>query len=303
MANTIALANKYLPLLDEVYSTASVTSILDADPKRVSFSGANQVKVFKVSSEGLANYSRSTGFVDGDVTGVWEDLTLTQDRGRSFSVDSMDNEETLDMTFGALTGAFIRDHVVPEIDAYRFAKYASETGILAPAGANLTTAANTLTAIDTAIGALDNAGVPAEGRILFIRPDIYQLLKNSAANNRFGTMSDQALNRDFQVFDSMKLVKVPSARFYSAIDTNDGVTSGEEAGGYEAASAAVALNFMIIHPAAVLQVVKHEKPRIFSPDVNQKADAWKFDYRIYHDAFVTENKANGIYVHKAASAT
>ena len=41
-------------------------------------------------------------------------------------------------------------------------------------------------------------------------------------------------------------------------------------------------------------------PRIFSPEENQKADAWKFDYRIYHDAFVLPNKLSGVYLHAKA---
>ena len=53
---------------------------------------------------------------------------------------------------------------------------------------------------------------------------------------------------------------------------------------------------MIVHPSAIMQVVKHAAPRIFSPAVNQEADAWKFDYRVYHDAFVKDNKVNGIFV-------
>ena len=58
---------------------------------------------------------------------------------------------------------------------------------------------------------------------------------------------------------------------------------------------------MIVHPSAVIQIVKHVIPRVFSPEVNQEADAWKLNYRIYHDAFVMANKVNGIYVHKASA--
>jgi hypothetical protein len=38
-------------------------------------------------------------------------------------------------------------------------------------------------------------------------------------------------------------------------------------------------------------------PRTFSPTENQTANAWKFDYRVYHDLFVPDNKAAGIYAH------
>ena len=68
-------------------------------------------------------------------------------------------------------------------------------------------------------------------------------------------------------------------------------------GGYTATGDAI--NYMIVHPSAILQVVKHQIPRIFSPEVNQEADAWKFDYRVYHDCWVKAQKTNGIYVSHA----
>ena len=59
---------------------------------------------------------------------------------------------------------------------------------------------------------------------------------------------------------------------------------------------------MIVHPSAVCKVVKHALPRIFSPQEYQAANAWKFDYRIYHDTFVYDNKTTGIYLHKGNTA-
>lgn len=115
MANSIALAQRYLPMLDAVYKYGAKSAILD-NPN-VQFIGGNAVKVFKTSMDGLGDYSRNSGYVNGDVTGTWETLTLSQDRGRSFQIDRMDNEETLDMAFGTLAGEFIRTRVTPEVDA------------------------------------------------------------------------------------------------------------------------------------------------------------------------------------------
>ena len=56
---------------------------------------------------------------------------------------------------------------------------------------------------------------------------------------------------------------------------------------------------MIVHPSAVVQVNKFMLPKIFSPDENQKMDAWLFQFRLYHDAFVYDNKVKGVYLHKA----
>ena len=68
MPNTIALAQKYLPLLDEVYKASSRTAILDAT--KVDILNGNTIKVFKTSMDGLGNYNRNTGFTNGDVTGT-----------------------------------------------------------------------------------------------------------------------------------------------------------------------------------------------------------------------------------------
>lgn len=87
-SNTIALAERYLPRLDAVYKQSSRSAILDNST--IEFIGGNAVKVFKTSMDGLGNYSRNNGYVNGNVNGSWETMTLRQDRGRSFQIDRMD---------------------------------------------------------------------------------------------------------------------------------------------------------------------------------------------------------------------
>ena len=74
-------------------------------------------------------------------------------------------------------------------------------------------------------------------------------------------------------------------------------------GAHVADADGVDINFLVIWKPAVLGVVKHAVPRIFSPQENLVADAWKFDYRIYHDIFVPDNKLDGVYVHTKAPAS
>ena len=298
MANTIQLVTKFVPIMDEIYKRESVTSILDTANSNVRFIGANQVKVFKFDSDGLANYSRPNGYVAGDLSATWETLTLGQDRGRAFQIDVMDNEETLGMTLGGLTSQFIRTEVAPEIDAYRFAKYASTSNILAATPADLAATTDVLAAIDDADQAMSNAEVPHEGRILFLSEAAYKLLKNNIT--RYIQNDEENVNRTIEVLDGMRVVRVPSNRFNTAITLQNGTTSGQTAGGFVVAG--YPINFMIVHPSAVVQVVKHVVPRLFAPQQNLDADAWKYDYRIYHDAFVLENKVAGIYLHRAATA-
>lgn len=300
MANSIALAQTYLPLLDEVYKANSRTAVLDST--KVDIVNGNTVKVFKISMDGLGDYNRTSGFVDGTVNGTWETLTLSKDRGRAFTIDRMDNEETVGMAFGALAGEFIRTQVAPEIDAYTFAKIAGTDGIDTGAAADITIGTTDVPAlVDEAERSMNENEVPTEGRILFISETAYAGLR--AKITRTVQNDITGINREVEFYDGMQIVRVPQSRFYTAITLKDGSTSGQTEGGFIGTkTTGYKINFMVVHPSAITKVVKHALPRIFTPDEYQKADAWKFDYRVYHDTFVYDNKVKGIYLHKGATA-
>ncbi len=291
MANTITLAEKFLPVVDDIYKSQSITSCLDTNSS-MDFTGANEVKILKVSTTGLGDYSRTDGYPKGDITASWETLKLTQERGKELNIDRMDNEETLGMVFGTVTGNFLNEQVIPELDAYRFAKYASCDGILTTEGEELDSE-NILAAIDQAVKAMNEAEVPTEGRKLFISSDLKPAL-NGALSRQWG--SDEVVNSVLSGYNNMPVIYVPKSRFYTDITLNDGTSSW----GYTAAEGAKNINFMIIYPNAVVQAKKFAMPKIFSPDENQDKDMWKFQFRMYHDALVLDNKKCGIYLHKSA---
>ena len=292
MANSIALSKIYTNLLDEVYKNSALTAVLESDASLArAGANANEIVIPKLSMSGLADYKRNSGYVNGDVTLNWETVQFNYERGRMFQVDDMDNEETQNIAFGRLAGEFIRTKVVPELDAFRFAKYAAVTGAGAATG-TLATGADVIAALRTATSSMDEAEVPMEDRHLFITPTLLGLVEDLDTNK-----SKEVLSR------FATITKVPQTRFYSAIKLNDGTSSGEEAGGYVKASGAVDLNFEIIHKPAVLQFTKHAVPKIISPEQNQDADAWKYGYRNYGLCDTYENKAAGIYVHKKAASS
>lgn len=295
MAQSIALATKFQPILDEIYKAASLTARMDAQTKPVDFAGANVVKVFKTDPIGLGTYSRVSGYPAGQVVGAWETMTLSIERGRAFVIDRMDDEETLGMAFGTLASEFIRTEVAPELDAYRFAKYAGTSGIQTVAGATLD-ANSILTAIDAAKLALDQNEVPREGRLLYISDACLNLLEGKVS--RF-LANENVVDRTVNRFDGMEVIMVPQTRFYTGITLDDGATV--DAGGYsKTSSTGKDVNFMIIHPSSVLQVTKHAALKVFTPEENQTSDGYLVQYRIYHDAFVYDNKVKGIYLHKKA---
>lgn len=296
VTNSIVLAEKFVPMIDEVYKAESRSAILDTVSERVQFTGANTVNIFSLETMGMGNYDRNAGYVPGDVNGSWNPYVLETDRGRSYMVDVLDNDETLGMAFGGLLSTVERQHIIPEVDAFRFAQYASGADSNNIVTETLSAGAATVASIDAASVALDNAEVPYEGRILFVSPSVYGLLKSGLT--RYLLNDERNVNTNVEFYNDMRVVSVPQPRFQTAI-TLAAPTAANAAGGFAPASGAAAINFMIIHPSAVLQVMKHYAPRIFSPEVNQEADAWKLNIRYAHGAWVLANKTNGIYVSHA----
>ena len=130
MANSIELVSKSVALLDEVYKYYSLTQDLESDSTIVrQGTNANEILYPKMSMDGLGNYDRNDGYVNGSASLEWETVKFNYDRGRTFSVDAMDNEETINVAFGKLSSEFVRTKVVPELDAVRFATYCGATGI------------------------------------------------------------------------------------------------------------------------------------------------------------------------------
>lgn len=292
--NSIALATKYTPLLDEVFKKASVTT--DLEDKKVNFDGVKTVKILKVETPPLDEYDRSSGFKKGAVKADWEDWKLEQDRGIEFSVDAVDNEETLDATFGAACQEFIRTKVAPEVDLFRFGKLASTEGVSAATPAKLTTGEAVLKALTAAASKMDEDEVPEEGRILYIASTLKRLVDE---------VDNYKSKKVFEEFS--KVVKVPQSRFYTKTtykeETEDetGITRKVIAPADDAAP----INFMIVVPSCQQSTAKHVKLRVFLADgddgtganKNQDADAHKFQYRIVHDTNTYENKRAGVYVH------
>lgn len=285
MPNVIALRKQYSTLLDEVYKLASLTAVLDGPNELVrEGANANEILIPKLSMQGLADYSRQTGYVAGDVTLEYETKRCAYDRGRMFTIDAMDNVESAGVAFGRLSGEFIRTKVVPELDAYRLSSYAQITGVTT-VSENLATGKAALAALRTARGRIENAEANLSTCYLFINPTIFGMIED---------LDTTASKKAIEGFAG--IVKVPEGRFYSGVTL---ATSG--AGGYAKASDALAMNFLIIDKQAAIQYQKHTVSKIITPEQNQDADAWKFGYRTVGMVEVYDNKKDGIYVNTVAA--
>lgn len=294
----IELSKQYVPLLDEVFKKASLTQDLNANQSLIrQGANANEILVPKLSMDGLGDYSRNSGYTKGDVSLSYETRKFNYDRGRKFEVDTMDNQETEEVAFGMLAGEFMRTKVAPEADAFTFATLAGKSGISkVTAGATLADGSAVMSALKVALDQMDEDEVPEEGRLLYITPG------NLSAIKAMDTTKSRELLESFS-----KIIKVPQSRFYTAIDLYDGVTdnsdssgANEKIGGYVKASTGKDINFMVIHPTAVLKSDKHVASNIITPEENQMSDAWMQKYRKYGIVDAFDNKLAGIYLHHKA---
>lgn len=269
------LVTKYLPYVDEMFSQESKKSILTNND--FSFDGAKTVKLYKISTADMNDYGRN-GAASGnwsrygsvkDLDATTETATLKKDRSFTFVIDALDQNQTADALNGASALARqIREVVIPEIDTYVYGVMCEGAGHK-PAAVALTKD-NIYDEIIKASAALDDVMVPETERVLTVTPDTYLLMKKSS-----DIVLDTEIGADMRIkgvignLDGAMTIKIASARLPKGF------------------------GFMLSHKSACCAPVQledyntHENP----PGINGTL----VEGRIVYDAYVFENKKNGIY--------
>ena len=261
-----------------------------------------------MSVQGLGDYDRDNGYQQGGVTLEYETRKMTQDRGRKFQLDPIDiNENNFVTTAAAVMGEFQRMFVVPEIDAYRISKIATETitankaGMISydyTPGAPGTSALRKIKEGIKAIRELYNGPL-----VIHATPDMIMELEMELSGKIMNTtFSKGGIDTAVPSVDGVPIISTPSNRMYTVIKINDGKTGGQERGGYEKGESAKNINFFICPRTTPIAVTKQDIMRIFDPTINQKLNAWQMDYRRFHDIWVLDNKLDSIYLNIKESA-
>lgn len=290
MPNTIALAKNYISILDEVYRNASVTSDLVSDASMMRASAnVNEVIYPQIEVGGLGDYDRNSGYTSAGVKLQWKTTRFNYDRGAKLEVDTMDNQESMNLAFTRAGATLQRERVAPEADAFTFATICGFEGITMREE-DLSDAQAFLKSLLEAKNTMDEDEVPEEGRILYATPTLLN-----------GVMAlDTTKSREILASFPIKK-KVPQARFCTAINLLDGRTEGQETGHYRKANEAKDINFMIIHKPAIIKFDKHIANDIIPAALNPNADGDILKYRKYGLVDYYKNKAAGFYVsHKTA---
>ena len=271
----IELVEKYLPYVDEQFTTESKKEILTNND--FSFSGGHTVKIYKISTGTMNDYGRKGatgenwsryGAVES-LDATTQIMTLTKDRSFTFAIDALDTDETGDTLEAASALARqIREVVIPEVDKYVLGAMCTLAGNK-PAAKPLTKE-NIYLEIITANNTLDDAEVPETGRVLVVTPAVYLLMKQCK-----DIIMETDIGNDMRVrgvianLDGLTVIKVPATRLPGNFC------------------------FMIAHPCATVAPTKLESYKTHDnpPGINGAL----VEGRIVYDAFVLDNKKKAIY--------
>ena len=303
--NTLEMAKIFQQSLDKQMGIEATSGWMESNAQNVKYNGGDTVRMPRISTTGMARYDRDEGFNQGSVTLSYDDYKLTQDRGRTFQLDSMDvDESNFIASAGTVMGEFQRLHVVPEVDAYRYSRIAAlaknahrTTDGFTPSETNI------LAQLDKEITDLQDTIGEAEQLVILMATPIRTVLNNvKNIERRLDVTQFKAgeINTKVKTYNEIPIFSVPSLRMKTAYVFNDGKTTGQEAGGFKADTGAKSINWIIISRRAPIAISKTDKVRIFAPDVNQKADAWKLDYRKFHDIWIPTNKLAGVWANIGA---
>lgn len=294
--NSIEYAQKFASELDKAFIQKAVTGFLADNVLRAKFVGAKTVVIPNIDFVGLVDYDRDNGFNRAAVTVANEPFTMAMDRARSIQIDREDMDETgVANLAGQVMGEYVRTQVVPESDAYVLSKLAG----IANDNANTVAwnAATPYKVFTEMVRNIQDAAGYDEEIVAFVDSTAMAAIDNSAEFSRSITVSDFKqgdVNIKVKSINGVTLIPVSSARMKSAfnfVKEADNATTG----GFTPDGAAKDIHMLVLPKKAASLVKKTEKMRIWTPDQNLDADAYKFDYRIYYDVFVKKSKLNTIW--------
>ncbi len=289
--NSLQSATKYSEELDKLFTQKSATGFFADNDLGKKFVGAKTVIIPTFDFQGLADYDRDNGFSRGAINVSNSSFTMSMDRARSLQIDREDMDETgIANLAGKILGEYVRTKVVPECDAYvisKLAKVAAENNgtIAFDSEHPLKTLNDLISKVRTTVGY-------DEELVAFVSAGVYGYLQNSTELSKMIISSDfkqGEVNLTVKSLNGVALIPVVSERM-----KNEYIFENSEVGGFKPAANAKDVLMLVCPKKAAHLVRKTENIRVFTPEQNLDADAYKFDYRIYYDVFVKKSDAKAI---------
>ena len=283
-------AEQFTNLLQQKYATELKSDDLTKSNLGVQFMNAQTIKLPRMSLSGYKDHTRTPGFNSGTMSNDWEPKKLSHDRDIEFWIDPMDiDESNLTLAVANIQNTFETEQAIPEKDSYRFSKLHSELKTYKASNINSTVidAAIFLEQFDEFMAKMDEAGVPEEGRILYVTPSINKIVKQAEGIERSIIITTpNSINRKVHSLDDVTIKMVPAARMKTLYDFTDGCVVD---------ATAKQINFILVHPSCVVCRDKYAYIKIFTPGTDSRTgDGYLYQNRNYGDLFLLEKKTDGV---------
>lgn len=267
----INLATKYSDKIDEVVKLASITDV--AVNKDYDFVGAQTVKVHSFAVAPMNDYSATGSNRYGTPTELEDsvqEMTMSQKKSFTFTIDktnAVDSPEGVRDAARALKRQ-IDGAVVPMVDTYRLVKMATNAGY-----SDLTevTTSNAYSKFLDANASISENEMPFEGRIAYVSPDYYKLLKQDPNFVKASEIAQEMLIKgQVGMVDNVAIIPAPSIRL------------------------AAGVSFVITHSIACTSPIKLAEYKIHQDAPGIAGHL--VEGLVYYDAFILNNKAKAIAV-------
>ena len=247
---------------------------------------------------------KTSGRVDSDRDSIaeakrnydnsWEYKPLTHQRQWSTLVHPKDIDQTNEVaSIRNITQAFNEQQKFPEMDAYTISQLYTlwSTADSSDSEDAAQTADDTELTVSSILGVfddlmenMDEALVPANGRILYVTSAVHKMLKQAEGITRQMSVQEGGSNvsRIINRLDEVEIVSVPSTLMKTAYDFDEGWAEDDEA---------VQINMFLVHPSAVITPVSYEFAQLDQPSAMTNGKYYYFE-ESFEDVFIL-NKRKG----------
>ena len=215
----VNLAQKYASQLDQIWTHASYTD--NWINKKYDFDGVNVVKVYTVSTVAQTDYNRSgTGDRFGGNNELQDTIatyTLTKDKSFKIAIDRGNYEQGMRAKkAGEVMKYQMNEQIIPMIDKDRLATVAAGATAVSQAVTATTDAYQDTLKLNEY---LDECKAPLEGRVLWVTPAEYNLIKTAITTNILASgYNDKLVGKGFVgELDGVPVVKVPTSYFPTGV--------------------------------------------------------------------------------------
>lgn len=304
-ANDLAVVQKYLTsITDEIAVSDALTSYMT--PNTELFKAATSSGKFYVptiTTSGLGNYDKAKGSALGAVSTSFEEYSLRYDRARSFVLDGVDvmQDDGLIST-SAVLGEFMRQEVIPEIDATRIATCASTAVTAGNTVSKAPAKASFLSDIISGVNKVrQNLHLKTTAGMKIHINDAYQdVLEMSSEYTKSKDIATgfRRLDTGVDMINQAEIIYTPSDYMKTAFTYADAITSTTGTapdGGFTPASGALDVAALVVAPNVANGLVATEASQIFPMGTVPGVIGSQIDYRIFHDCLILKNKRPGLY--------